>query len=406
MSPLLIEERRNGGAGGLQGSFKKEPKDRLLIQSEREVGVQMTKMKSFHTFLFLGLVLGVVAIIGCQPPGGTTPSVISTSPIDTATIVAVNSTITATFSEPMDATTITTTTFTVEDTTASTGVTGVVTYDIVTNTASFAPSVVLIGSSTLYTVTITTGAKSAKGVALVADKVFSFTTTAVGIGPAPVLLGTSGNYVILAKTAVSNSGTSHITGNIGLSPAATSLVTGLALTAITGGALSAQVTGVIYAADMAAPTPANLTAAVLAMQAAYTAASPPATPAGTLNLGGGTLGTTQSPLAAGVYSYTSSPNVSITTNLTLTGAANDVWIFQIPGTLSISNGIHIILTGGAQAKNVFWQVGGGATLGTTSQFQGIILSATAVTINTGASLVGRALAQTAVSTSGNAIIGP
>jgi len=377
----------------------------------------MQKKKGIHAYLVLVAALAVVVVVGCSVPdsgGGPTagaPTVISTSPIDTATVVAVNSTITATFSEAMNASTINATTFTVENTTTATPITGVVTYDAVTMTASFAPTVVLIGSSTVYTTTITTGAQSSAGAALAANKVFSFTTTAQGIGPAPVLLGTAGNFVILAKASVSNTGTSAITGNVGLSPAATAGITGLSLTAIPGygGATSAQVTGVVYAADMAAPTPANLTAAVSAMQAAYTAALPPATPAGTgayLNLGGGTIkdSGTEPPLGGGVYTWTS--NVAITGDLTLNGAANDVWVFQIPGTLTVSSAAQIILTGGAQPQNVFWAVGGVTTLGTTSKFQGNILDATQITIQTGATLNGRALAQTAVTLSGNTLVHP
>jgi Ice-binding-like/Bacterial Ig-like domain len=374
---------------------------------------KMQKRKSIHAYILAVAILAVVTVVGCSVPGSsttpTTPTVISTSPIDTATVVAVNSTITATFSEKMKPSTINATTFTVENTTTSTNVTGVVTYDAVTMTASFAPTVVLIGSSTNYAVTITTGAQSSDGVALAANKVFGFSTTALGIGPAPLLIGTAGNFVILAKTLVSNTGTSAITGNIGLSPAATSFVTGFALTAIPGygGATSAQVTGVVYAADMIVPTPANLTAAVSAMQAAYTAGLPPGTPAGTgayLNVGGGTIGAATPPLGGGTYTWTS--NLAITGNITLNGAANDVWVFQVPGTMTVSSAAQVLLTGGAHAQNVFWVVAGVTQLGTTSKFQGIILDATQITVQTGATLNGRALAQTAVTLSGNTLVHP
>jgi hypothetical protein len=83
-----------------------------------------------------------------------------------------------------------------------------------------------------------------------------------------------------------------------------------------------------------------------------------------------------------------------------------VWIFQISGDLTVSSAVNITLTGGAQAKNIFWQVAGQVTIGTTAHFEGIILSMTAITLQTGASMNGRALAQTAVVLDGNAVTKP
>jgi hypothetical protein len=169
----------------------------------------------------------------------------------------------------------------------------------------------------------------------------------------------------------------------------------------------------VYAADDAVPTPSNLTSAVGAMLTAYSDAAGRSTftPSGSfLNQGtpAGTIGTQTLP--GGVYTWSAPVNVSIATDLTLNGAANDVWIFQIPGTLTVASAVKIILTGSAQAKNVFWQVGGGVTLGTSCQFQGIILSGSAITFNTGVpltiSLNGRALATTAVTLHGNTIVQP
>ena len=104
---------------------------------------------------------------------------------------------------------------------------------------------------------------------LAANTVWSFTTTGATSGLAVVDLGAAGNYVILAKTAITNIPTSAVTGDMGLSPAATSYITGFALTDATGYATSPQVTGKIYAADMADPTPINLTTAVENMITAY-----------------------------------------------------------------------------------------------------------------------------------------
>jgi hypothetical protein len=214
---------------------------------------------------------------------------------------------------------------------------------------------------------------------------------AEGKGPAVVNLGTAGNFAILAKTAITNVPTSAIKGDIGLSPAAESYYTGFSQTDANGYATSPQVTGKMYAADMAVPTPVKMTTAILDMQTAYTDAAGRPNP-GFLNLGSGNIG--GKTLAPGLYHWGS--DVTIPSNVTLAGGANDVWIFQMSGNLIVSNSVRVILKGGAKAKNVFWQVAGQATLGTSSRFAGIILSQTAITLQTGASLNGRALAMSQV----------
>jgi uncharacterized membrane protein len=223
----------------------------------------------------------------------------------------------------------------------------------------------------------------------------------VGRGPSPIVLGTSSNYVILAKTATSNVPTSIITGNIGVSPAAASFITGFSLTLPPGGAAStsAQVTGSIYASDYAVPTPSNLTTAVSDMQTAYVNGTGRPTPdhleLGTGNIGGLTL-------PAGLYKWTNT--VTIPTNVTLTGNANDVWIFQIAGGITQASAARVHLTGGALASNVFWVVAGIVDIGTTAHMQGQVLSQTAITLRTGATANGRLLAQTAVTLAGNTIV--
>ncbi|MFL5275882.1 MAG: ice-binding family protein, partial [Myxococcales bacterium] len=99
-------------------------------------------------------------------------------------------------------------------------------------------------------------------------------------------------------------------------------------------------------------------------------------------------------LAPGLYKCTSS--VTVPTNVTIAGGASDVWIFQTSGDLSLAAGKSVTLSGGAQAKNIFWQVAGQATLGATSHFEGVLLSKTGITLQTGATMNGRALAQTKV----------
>jgi len=209
--------------------------------------------------------------------------------------------------------------------------------------------------------------------------------------------------VILAKTGVSNVTGSTVTGDMGLSPAAASFITGFSLIADGTNVFStsSSVVGKVYAANYAVPSPTNLTTAIGSMETAYTDAAGRITPdfleLGTGNLGGLTL-------APGLYKWTST--VTIPTGVTIAGGANDVWIFQTSGDLSIAAARNVTLSGGAQAKNIFWQVAGQATLGATSHFEGIILSKTAITFQTGASLKGRALAQTQLALDNNAITTP
>jgi hypothetical protein len=216
-----------------------------------------------------------------------------------------------------------------------------------------------------------------------------------------VLLGTAANFVMLAKTGISTVPASVITGDVGLSPAAESFITGFSQTDATGYATSPQVTGKIYAADMVTPTSLNLTTAVADMEAAYSDAAGRITP-DHLNLAGGAIGGLT--LAPGLYNWTSS--VTIPSNVTISGAVNDVWIFQTSGDLSVSSAVNVTLSGGALAKNIFWQVAGTATIGTNAHFEGIILSATEITLETGASMNGRALAQSQVALDQNTVVEP
>jgi hypothetical protein len=208
-----------------------------------------------------------------------------------------------------------------------------------------------------------------------------------------VNLGSAGNYVILSKAGISTTGVTAIVGNIGVSPIASTAITGFGLKLDRQGrfATSSKVTGKVFAANYAAPTPSRLTTAVGDMQIAYNDAAgrtnPTATELGAGNIGGRTI-------KPGLYKWSSS--VIIPTDVTLSGGENAVWIFQIAGTLNISSGKKVILIGGAQAKNIFWQVAGKTTIGTTAVFNGTILDKTSIVIMTGAKLNGKALAQTAV----------
>jgi hypothetical protein len=203
---------------------------------------------------------------------------------------------------------------------------------------------------------------------------------------ASVALGAARGFVVLAGSTVTNTGATALTGDLGVSP-------GTAVTGFPPGTL----TGAIHAGD---PTSAQ---AMAALTTAYGDAAgrtvAPVTVAG--NLGGKTL-------RPGIYKSTSSLSIS-SGDLTLDakGDANAVFIFQMASTLTTTSGRAVILSGGAKASNVFWQVGSSATLGTTSTFKGTIMANQSITLNTGAALNGRALARIgAVTLAGNTVVIP
>jgi len=217
-----------------------------------------------------------------------------------------------------------------------------------------------------------------------------------------VKLGGAGDYVILAKSGISVVPTAVVTGDLGVSPAAATAITGFSLTAdsTTAFSTSAQVTGKAYAADYAQPTPSNLTKAVGDMEHAFTDAAgrmPTVTELGAGDISAMTL-------EGGVYKW--GTGLTISDDLALHGTATDLWILQIAGDLTVSNGTKIILTGGALAKNVFWQVAGKALVDTDAHLAGVVLSQTAITLNTGASIKGRLLAQTAVVLGSSTVVEP
>ena len=239
-------------------------------------------------------------------------------------------------------------------------------------------------------------------------------TGAICQGSSCVSLGTAGDlavaagYAILAKTGVATVPSSVVTGNVGVSPAARTFLTGWSETydVTDTFATSAQVVAPfkLYAADLVGgTTSADLGTAVLSMQAAYTdAAGRTATSAATTNVGAGTL--TSLTLVAGVYEWGS--NVTIPTDLTLSGSATDVWIFKVAGTLDMAAAKNVILSGGALPQNIFWQVSGVVTIGANTHFEGIILGQTAITFRNLASINGRLLAQTAVNLDATTVTQP
>jgi hypothetical protein len=217
-----------------------------------------------------------------------------------------------------------------------------------------------------------------------------------------VKLRTAGDYVILAESGISTVPPTVITGNLGISPMAATFITGFSLIADATNAFStsAQVTGKVYAADFAVPTPSRLTTAIGDMSLAFTDAagrSPDVTELGAGSIGGMTL-------APGVYKW--GTGVLIPSDLTLSGSETAVWIFQIAQNLTLSDAVTVHLTGGALAKNVFWQVAGSVNLGTTSHLPGVVLCQTMITLRTGASIEGRLMAQTAVTLDSSTVTQP
>ena len=220
--------------------------------------------------------------------------------------------------------------------------------------------------------------------------------------PLAVELGGAGHFVGLAMSGISTVPTSAITGDIAVSPGAATLITGFSLTMDSTGTFStsSQITGRAYAADYAVPTPATLTAAISDMQLAFTDAAgraPDVTELGAGEIGGMTL-------PHGVYQW--GTGLSIPTDLTLTGSATDIWIFQIAQDLTIANGTRVVLTGGALPQHVFWEVAGQINLGTTAHCEGVMLTQTSITLGTGASVVGRLLAQTAINLDSSTVVQP
>jgi len=227
-------------------------------------------------------------------------------------------------------------------------------------------------------------------------------------GAACVDLGSqAGKYVILANSGVSTTGTSAITGHIGLNAAAVGL-TGFSQTVDASGTFSTspQVTGRLYASDYAPPTPAELTQATATdASAAFLAADNKVLsgPAFT-NVGAGNL--TGLTLVPGVYEWSTGVSVDAASTVTLSGNATDVWVLKIMGGgITMNPGATVTLTG-ALPQNVFWRTAGVVALDTTSNLKGIVLSGSSVTLASGATVNGRLIASTAVTLIANTVTRP
>ena len=311
-------------------------------------------------------------------PDTSAPYIVAVNLAPGATCVPLSQEILITFNEQMSSSTINPMTVFIN------GVVSTVTYDVLTQTATLLP-VEPLSPNTTYTLTVTAGAKDQGGVALSPTLSQTFSTCGVQSGGTqPVALCPYiGNFTVLAGSTVTNTGSSVITGDVGVSP-------GTAVTGFPPGLTS----GAIHRADAAAAK------AEATLTAGYNDAA------------GRSGGTTESgdltgkTLTAGVYKSTSS--LAITGNLTLDaqGNPNAVFIFQVGSTLTTGSGSRIILTNGASACNVFWQIGSSATLGTSSVFKGNILALTSITVTTGADVQGRLLARNgAVTLDSNTLVG-
>jgi Ice-binding-like/Bacterial Ig-like domain len=357
--------------------------------------------------VFAEVARGATVAPGTLVGAAAEPTVISSSPGHRATNVPTSmngddnfvtgTAVTATFSHPMDPETVSSS-FTVRETNGN-DVPGSVAMNAENTVATFTPSLSALNPNTSYIAAVTMAAKNAGGVAMANPIEWRFTTGAVPFtGQKPVALGKAGMFAILTKTGITDVFASAISGDVGASP-------------ITGAAIhltcAEMMTGTIYSVNAAGPLPCRvtdptlLTTAVSNMQTAYTNAAGRTLP-DFVDLGAGLIGGLT--LAPGLYKWNT--RVLISTNVTISGSASDVWIFQIAGTLTQASATKMILAGGALPKNIFWQTSGNVSIGTTAHAEGVILAKTLIAMKTSASANGRLLAQTAVTLEQNAVTEP
>jgi Ice-binding-like/Bacterial Ig-like domain len=308
------------------------------------------------------------------------PTITLTVPASAATAVPINQTISATFSTAMDPTTITNATFTVAVAGAGGApVNGTVSYDPASQIATFAP-LANLAANTQYTATVSNLVTDMTGNPLstttgAAPDPWNFTTSAVvGTGQAPINLGSAGSFAVMATSSIASTGPVIINGNVGLAPGTSQ------------GIPPAQVNGTIHINDSV------ITQAQADLLAAYNDAVSRSTNAQTLpgNMGGLTF-------TPGLYVNSTSVLISGAgpgNNVTLDaqGDPNAIFIFKMGSTLTTAPGAQVILAGGAKASNVYWQVGTSATIDTTTIFEGNVLAAVSITMNTGAVVTGRLFA--------------
>jgi ketosteroid isomerase-like protein len=306
------------------------------------------------------------------------PTITVTNPASAAINVFIDTTVSATFSTAMDPTTINNGTFTLAVAGAGGApVSGTVTYDSASRIATFMPSANLT-ANTQYTATISNMVQDLSGNALASGPAstppdpWSFTTgtTTGAAGPAMINLASAGSFAVMATASISSTGPVVINGNVGLAPGTSQ------------GIPPAQVNGTIHVNDPI------VTQAQADLLAAFNDATSRSTNAQTLpgNMGGLTFTPGLYVNSTSVLISGAGPNNNVT--LDAQGDPNAVFIFKMGSTLTTGVGSQVILAGGAKASHVFWQVDTSATIDVGSIFQGNVLAATSITINTGASVTG------------------
>ena len=335
----------------------------------------------------------------------TAPTIVSLGPIDGSAGNCLTKTVTATFSEAMDPTTITASSFVV--TTGGLAVAGTVSYDTAARIATFVPGAAAgFASNAAFVATVTAAVTDLAGNHLAADKVWGFNTGALSCTGGVALGGAASFGAFGGGAGVTNQGVNTVVnGNLG-STAACTLITGFhdALHVYTETPLNVgAVNGAIDCAPPAPGTPATMAIATQARADAQTAynnlaAMPPGSDPGAGQLGGAILlpGTYTS--ALGTFDIT-------TGDLTLDaqGDANAMWVFQSASALTVglpATPRHVLLINGASARNVYWQVGSAARIETGSLMVGTIIAPAGVTISTAGqtvqtTLIGRAIGLTA-----------
>jgi len=323
----------------------------------------------------------------------TAPTVTLVNPTNDSSGVCINKTVNATFSEPMAPSSLTTNTLTLAPSNnLNTPVAAVIAYDPLTRVASISPGANLT-ASTAYTATVVGGSQGAKdlaGNAMQAEKVWRFTTGA-GECQSPVALGSAANFAILGSAAITNFPTSRITGDVGLTPD-----TGANITGFSAPLSCPEVVGRIFAVDSSGPACALIDAVLLSNAktdalAAFAHATGAArgTPISiTTNLEGLTF-------YLGLYESLTSIDLSAGGVLTLDaqGDPNAVFVIRSATAINALSTSQVVLSGGAKANKVFWSAGSAITLGVNSVMKGSLLASTAITLQTGANLEGRALNQ-------------
>jgi hypothetical protein len=371
------------------------------------------KSNYFNPTIWASALVLLTSLTGCNninstPPvdDTTAPMVESKYPADSAGDVVLNRSITVKFNKVLDLASLNESSFTLSD--GTNNVAGDISFQ--ETTATFNPANNLL-ADTLYTVTLTTAiidlAEPAN--AMAENVAWHFMTgTAVAAGPAPVNLRTAGDFAILSKTGITNIPASAIIGDIGASPITAAAMDNVFCSEMKGGTIygsDAAYTGsgAINCFKGAAADNTLVANAVLDMGLAYQDAAGRTLPDFTELHAGDISGKT---LVPGLYKWSS--GLLISTDVTLSGGANDVWIFQVAGDITQADASSIVLAGGATAKNIFWQVGGGSgvAIGTNAHFEGIVLAEKGITVNTDTAVTGRLLSQTAVTLDHNAVTEP